>query len=281
VLIGKEVQVTYPTSGGQQWAAWRADEFDRALEEPDRWFVLLPIGAVEQHGSHLPVDVDIRCAQSVCDAVAASDDSVIVAPPISWGFSPGQVFRPGTITLRAETLLHLLRDVCGSIFDVGFRQLLIVNGHNGNKWMASQVVSDIARSAGTYFGSLTYFDLAIDEFQSHRRSGIGGEGHAGELETSIYMHLAPDAVGDDRAVRYVESFTDAGMRDLAVRGPAQIGGPRPMSLVYPDGVMGDPTVATADLGERLFDAAVTGIKTIVADVRADLLAHAPIHEQRG
>jgi creatinine amidohydrolase len=252
-----------------QWAAWRADEFDRALTDPERWFVLLPIGAIEQHGSHLPVDVDIRCAQAVCDAVAADDENVIVAPPISWGFSAAQVFRPGTITLRAETLLHLLRDVCGSIFDVGFRRLLIVNGHNGNKWMAGQAVSDVPRPLGTYFGALTYFDLAIDAFQEHRRSGVGGEGHAGELETSIYLHLCPGAVGADRAVRYVESFTDAGMRDLAVRGPAQMGGPRPMRDVYPDGVMGDPTVATAELGARLLAAAVDGIKQIVADVAAD------------
>jgi creatinine amidohydrolase len=263
----------YPTTGGLQWADWRADEFDRALDEPDRWFVLLPIGAIEQHGSHLPVDVDIRAAQSVCDAVAASDPEVIVAPAIPFGFSPAQTYRPGTITLRSETLLNVLRDVCGSIFAVGFKRLLIVNGHNGNKWMAGAAVSDVGRPAGTYFGMLTYFDLAIDAFQEHRRSETGGEGHAGELETAIYQHLRPDLVGDDMAVRYVESFSDAGMRDLAVRGPAQLAGPRSSSVVYPDGVMGDPTVATAELGARLFAAAVEGIKQIVADVAADAAAH--------
>jgi creatinine amidohydrolase len=254
------------------WADWRADEFDRALEEPDRWFVLLPIGAIEQHGSHLPVDVDIRCAQSVCDAVAAAEPDVIVAPALPFGFSPGQTYRPGTITLRSETLLNALRDICGSIFAIGFKRLLIVNGHNGNKWMAGAAVSDVQRPPGTYFGMLTYFDLAIDAFQEHRRSGIGGEGHAGELETAIYLHLRPDAVGDDMAVRYVDAFSDAGMRDLAVRGPAQLTGPQPSSVLYPDGVMGDPTVATAELGARLFAAAVHGIRRIVADVAADAAA---------
>jgi creatinine amidohydrolase len=262
----------YPLAGGKQWSDWRADEFDEALKEPDKWFVLVPIGAIEQHGSHLPVDVDIRSAQSVCDAVAASDPNVIVAPPISWGFSPGQVFRPGTITLRGETLLHLILDVCNSIFAIGFKRVLIVNGHNGNKWMAGQAVSEVKRPTGTYFGSLTYFDLAIEAFTANRKSAIGGEGHAGELETAIYMHLRPDFVGDDKRVRMVESFTDAGMVDLAVRGPAQMGGPRPMSEVYPDGVMGDPTDATAELGAILFAAAVDGIKQIVADVAADVAA---------
>jgi len=259
---------------GSQWADWRADEFDRALEDPDRWFVLLPIGAIEQHGSHLPVDVDIRCAQEVCNAVAAANEDVLVAPAIPFGFSPGQVFRPGTITIRNETLLALLHDVCGSIFDIGFRKLLVVNGHNGNKWMAGAAVSEVRRPAGTYFGALTYFDLALDAFTEHRRSAIGGEGHAGELETAIYLHLRPELVGDDRRVRMVESFTDAGMRDLAVRGPAQIAGPRPMREVYPDGVMGDPTVATAELGALLLAAAVDGIKQIVDDVAADVAAHA-------
>jgi creatinine amidohydrolase len=259
----------YPIHGGKQWADWRADEFERALEDPDRWFVLLPIGAIEQHGSHLPVDVDIRSAQSVCDAVAASDPDVIVAPALPFGFSPAHTYRPGTLTLRSETLLNVLRDVCCSIFQIGFKRLLIVNGHNGNKWMAGAAVSEVSRPAGTYFGMLTYFDLAVDTFQEHRRSGVGGEGHAGELETAIYLHLRPELVGEDMAVRYVESFSDAGMRDLAVRGPAQLGGPRPGSEVYPDGVMGDPTVATAELGARLFASAVEGIKQIVADVAAD------------
>ncbi|HWI72828.1 MAG TPA: creatininase family protein [Baekduia sp.] len=261
-----------------QWADLRADEFDRALQDPGRWFVLLPIGAIEQHGSHLPVDVDIRCAQSVCDAVAAADPNVIVAPALPFGFSPAQTYRPGTITLRSETLLNALRDICGSIFQIGFQRLLIVNGHNGNKWMAGAAVSDVPRPAGTYFGMLTYFDLAIDAFQEHRVSAIGGEGHAGELETAIYQHLRPDFVGDDMAVKYVESFSDAGFVDLAVRGPAQLGGPKPSSVLYPDGVMGDPTGATAELGARLFDAAVEGIKQIVADVAADAAAATPTTE---
>lgn len=267
--------MAYTVTGGHHWADWRADEFDRALEDPDRWFVLLPIGAIEQHGSHLPVDVDIRSAQSVCDAVAAAEPNVLVAPQLPFGFSPAQVFRPGTITLRSETLLKVLCDVCTSIFDVGFRRVLIVNGHNGNKWMAGQAVSDVTRPAGTYFGMLTYFDLAIEAFQRHRRSPVGGEGHAGELETAIYQHLRPEAVGDDMAVRYVDAFTDAGMRDLAVRGPAQIAGPRSMRELYPDGVMGDPTAATPELGEIVFDAAVDGVRGIVADVDADFAAHHP------
>jgi creatinine amidohydrolase len=268
-----------PTAGrGLRWEDLRSDEVGAMVADPDAWFVLLPIGAVEQHGDHLPVDVDIHCAQGVCDGVAARDGHVLVAPPIPWGFSPGQTFRPGTITLRGETLLALLRDVLGSIYATGFRHVMVVNGHNGNKWMAGQAVSEIARPAGATLSALTYFDLTLDVFREHRVSGVGGEGHGGELETALELFLRPEGVQDERAVRYVESITDHGMRDLAVRGALLgIAGPEPMSATYPDGIMGDPTVATAELGARLFGAAVTGIEEIIADVRRSVGAPTEKH----
>ena len=255
----------------RHWAQLRSDEIAAMVAEADRWFVLQPIGAIEQHGDHLPVDVDVHCAQGVCEGVAARVERVVVAPPIWWGFSPGQTFKAGTLTLRSETLLHLLRDVVGSIYATGFRHAMIVNGHNGNKWMAGQAVSEISRPAGTTLSAVTYFDLAVDAFTEHRVSPIGGEGHAGELETAMELLLRPELVRDERVVRYVESITDYGMRDLAVRGPLlAIAGPRPMREVYPDGVMGDPSGATAELGRHLFDAAVDAIGEVIADVRADL-----------
>jgi creatinine amidohydrolase len=268
-----------PTAGrGLRWEDLRSDEIRAMVARGDEWFVLLPIGAVEQHGDHLPVDVDIHCAQGVCDGVAARDDHVVVAPPISWGFSAAQTFRPGTITLKGETLLALLRDVLDSIYATGFRHVMVVNGHNGNKWMAGQAVSEIARPPGTTLSALTYFDLTLDVFREHRVSGVGGEGHGGELETAMELFLRPDAVRDDRAVRYVASITDHGMRDLAVRGALLgIAGPEPMSDIYPDGIMGDPTVATAELGGRLFGAAVGGIEEIIADVRTSVGATTEHH----
>lgn len=251
------------------WETMRSDEFAAALSDPDDWFVLLPIGAIEQHGDHLPVDVDIHAATAVCREVARRDRHVIVAPAMPFGFSAAQTYRPGTITLRSATLIEVLRDACGSILEQGFRKLLVVNGHNGNKWMAGQLVTEIQKPPGAFVGALTYFDLALAEFSEHRLSRLGGEGHAGELETALELHTRPELVLDERFVRYVTPTSAYGFVDLAVRGPLA-GGLRPDRVPYPEGVMGDPTVATAELGGRVMEAAVIAIGEIIAEARGRL-----------
>jgi creatinine amidohydrolase len=249
------------------WETMRSDQFAAALAAPDDWFVLLPLGAIEQHGDHLPVDVDIHAAVEVCRAVAERDEQVIVAPALSLGFSGAQTFRPGTITLRSSTLLELLRDACTSILEQGFKRLLIVNGHNGNKWMMGQCVTEVPRREGVFIGGLTYFDLSLEAFTEHRSSRLGGEGHAGELETALELHTRPGLVLDERVVRYVTPDSAYGFVDLAVRGPLAGGGTLPMRVKYPEGVMGDPTVATATLGQHVVEAAVLGIQEIMAEAR--------------
>jgi len=251
------------------WETMRSDQFAAALAAPDEWFVLLPTGAIEQHGDHLPVDVDIHASTEVCRAVAERDDHVIVAPPLPFGFSPAQTYRPGTITLRSSTLLEVLRDACSSILEQGFTRLLIVNGHNGNKWMMGQIVTELPRAAGAFVGGVTYFDLTLETFTEHRVSRLGGEGHAGELETALELRLRPELVLDEREVRYVTPTSAYGFVDLAVRGPLA-GGPRPLEQPYPEGVMGDPSVATGELGGHVLDAAVAGIREIIAEARGQL-----------
>jgi creatinine amidohydrolase len=253
---------------GLAWETMRSDEFAAALASPDDWFVLLPIGAIEQHGDHLPVDVDIHASTEVCREVADRDSHVIVAPPLPFGFSAAQTYRPGTITLRSSTLLEVLRDVCASILECGFTRLLVVNGHNGNKWMAGQLVTELPRNPGTFVGMLTYFDLALGAFTEYRSTPLGGEGHAGELETALELHLRPELVIDNRVTRYVTPNSAYGFVDLAVRGPLA-GGGMSMRSQYPEGVMGDPGPATAELGGHVLEAAVVGIQEIMAEARGE------------
>jgi creatinine amidohydrolase len=251
------------------WSTLRSSEFADRLAADQDLVVLLPLGAIEQHGPHLPVDVDIHCATEVCKAVAAADDRVLIAPPVPWGVSHAHMGFPGTLSLRPETLLQLLRDVCGSILASGFRGLLLVNGHNGNKYMAGQVVAELPRPEGAFLGFVTYFDLALDAFRRQRQSAPGGEAHAGELETSLELFLRPDRVSDDRTLQLVPAISGEGFRDLAIRGPLEHGF-GPLGRTFPRGVMGDAVSARAELGASLFDAAVTGLSRIVADVRAYL-----------
>jgi creatinine amidohydrolase/Fe(II)-dependent formamide hydrolase-like protein len=253
---------------GQRWEDLAAPAFAGLRASGDEWAVLLPLGAIEQHGRHLPVDVDAHLATAVCAAVAERDPHVLVAPAIPWGISGSHVSFGGAITLRPETLLSLLRDVCESVLASGIRCILIVNGHNGNMYVAGQAAAELGTREGTFVGALNYFDLVVPEFRATRRSRIGGEGHAGELETSLQLHLRPGMVGGERDVRYVDAASHAAFADLAERGAIVHG--FDLARDYPEGVMGDPQSASAELGERLLGVAVEELLKALDELRAHL-----------
>ena len=98
----------------------------------DRTVLVLPLGSVEQHGNHMPLGTDTLLAQAVCLAAAEQAGKVAVLPPPWYGFSAHHMRFPGSITLRAETLMALAEDVVGAVVKHGFRRILIVNGHGGN-----------------------------------------------------------------------------------------------------------------------------------------------------
>jgi creatinine amidohydrolase len=244
------------------WCQLTSAEIEAAAADPAA-VALIPLGAIEQHGRHLPVDVDVHLATAVCEAVAERDPHVLVAPAIPWGFSVSHAAFPGTITLRGETLMGLLRDLCRSVLASGFRTVVMVNGHNGNMWMAGQVAAELAPETDGYVGALTYFDLVLDVFRAERRTERGGEGHAGELETSLELFLRPELVGESRDARPVVATSGAGFADLADRGVVAQG--FDMARSYPEGVMGDPGPASARLGELLFAAAVDRLAALVRE----------------
>jgi creatinine amidohydrolase len=264
------VTLTTPDDAGgstagvvRKWSDLSSEELGAAARDP-RTVVLMPIGAVEQHGRHLPVDVDIHLASAVCDAVAARSADVLLAPPVPWGFSASHEAFAGALSLTGDTYLGLLRDLAASVLRSGFRTLLFVNGHNGNIWIAGQVAAEIAPRSDAFVGVVTYFDLTLDVFAAERRTPIGGEGHAGELETALELHLRPGRVGDDRDARPVHRHTEFGFADLAQRGNIVAG--FNLERDYAEGVIGDPGPATGALGARLFDTAVERLTTIAGQL---------------
>jgi len=249
----------------RRWSELSSEHLAAAARDP-RTVVVMPIGAIEQHGRHLPVDVDIHLASEVCEAVAARSDDVLLAPPVPWGFSASHEAFAGTLSLTGDTYLALLRDLCASVLRSGFRTLLLVNGHNGNMWIAGQVAAEIAPRTDAFVGVVTYFDLTLDVFEAGRRSALGGEGHAGELETSLELHLRPALVGEERDARPVRRSTEFGFADLGRRGNVVAG--FNLERDYAEGVMGDPRPATAELGERLFAAATERLLALIAELAA-------------
>jgi len=246
------------------WGEMTASELGEAARAGD--VVLLPVGAVEQHGPHLPTDVDIRGAVDTAHAAAARRDYMIVAPPVWWGLSGAHKKFAGLLTLRMETFLNLLEDLCDSIVDDGFRKIVLVVGHGSNKPPIQMFVGQYMQKRGVPIVQLNYLNLGAPKFQEIRKSRVGGDFHAGEAETALILHLAPHLVKMDRAVtQYLDAREHFGLtaatQDIFKGGEAIIG--FDLQAKFPEGVMGDPSVATAETGKAMFEQIVERFCEIV------------------
>lgn len=224
--------------------------------------VLLPVGSIEQHGSHLPVDTDVSGPLETALEVGRRREWAIVAPPVWWGLSVAHRSFAGTITLRPATFYALLEDICESILASGFRLCLVV-GHASNIPIVSTIVGEFAGRGRGLLLQLNYLGFSSGAFAEHRRSGIGGDSHAGELETSIQLHLRPNLVvmTPPPQARYVDAERDYGLSqaspDISIRTPVTVG--FDLAGTFPSGVIGDPTVASADTGAACWQAIVDGV----------------------
>jgi mycofactocin precursor peptide peptidase len=195
--------------------------------------VLVPVGACEQHGPHLPLDTDARIAVAVAHRAAAGDPALVVAPPLTYGASGEHEGFPGTLSIGHEALRAVLVELGRSAARWAPR-LVFVNGHGGNLPTVPDAVAQL-RAEGR---DAAWSPCVV----------AGGDAHAGRTETSLLLALDPAAVRADAA----EPGATAPLADLL---PAlRRGG---VAAVSPNGVLGDPTGATAEEGERLL-AEMTG-----------------------
>lgn len=235
--------------------------------------VIVPVGSTEQHGAHLPICTDTFLVTEIAKEAARLSSKALVAPPVSYGYTPYNMNRTGTVTVELETLIRLLSDVTVSLVHHGFKRILIVNGHGGNR-QALAVAAAHARDrmpSGEYLIAQTsYFDLAAREIDSLRASGPGGICHACELETSLMMYLAPSSVRVDKIVSALPSrhaLRPETSLDLTARPPVLLFSP--INRRAPDtaghGAVGDPTLATAEKGQAFFEAIVNRLAKFVED----------------
>lgn len=157
--------------------------------------VLIPVGATEQHGPHLPTGTDALIASAVCTAAAAqaatrSDRSLIVAPCVSFGASDHHLPFGGTLSLSPETLLAVILDLARCVAAQGGRRLVLVNGHGGNVGICHAAAAAAAMRYALAVAHLDYWRVARPESETPI------PGHAGEFETSLVLALRPELVGE-------------------------------------------------------------------------------------
>lgn len=239
--------------------------FDRLTSEEAaaalaaRPVALLPLGAVENHGDHLPLGTDNDLAWGVARAAEARIDGALVLPAMPYGQAWSTAGFAGTLSLSVETLTGVLVDLGVSLRRQGVEVLAIVNGHMGNldamKLAARRLHDehDMTVLTLTYPGTSAVQAEVLEAERWH-----GTYFHADEMETSLMLHLAPDQVRMEHArPNYPE------------RPPTFDVTPTPWDRISDTPVIGDPCVATGAKGAAIVDAAVDAIAALLAHARLD------------
>jgi len=236
------------------------EDVKEAIE--DNQVIVLPVGSTEQHGQHLPLDTDAFLCLSVAAEAAKRSGHAIVAPPVVFGYSPHHMSFPGTITVDPHTLINLLVEVTLSLVHHGFKKVLLLNGHGGNRGPVATAASEAQEKLNrkAKIAAASYFDFGIAKVSSTRDSEVGGMCHSCEYETSLELFLRPQLVRKEKIKRCMppEVIKDYVSYDLLK--PSIVNMTLDTKEISPEsGVCGDPTVASAEKGRIFFNAVVDDI----------------------
>lgn len=224
---------------------------------------LLPIGSIEQHGPHLPLDTDAFDADYLAKQVAAacSDPKPFVLPLIPYGVSYHHNDFPGTISINNDTLSQLTYEIGMSAAHNGIKKLVIINGHGGNepslKFAAQMINRDAHIFVAVDTGETSDFDIS-DYIETKN------DVHAGEFETSTSLAVRPHLVKMDKAVSEVPEFSNRYLNFTSKRGISWYAYTKKISK---SGVMGDPARATAEKGRKMWQIMIAHLVAFIEDLK--------------
>jgi creatinine amidohydrolase len=251
------------TSVSRRLDELRAPDIGRLLSP--RSILVQPLGAVEQHGPHLPFNTDLLIAERVASAAVervGGEFEVWLLPPLAYTKSNEHAWSAGTIWLSATTLLAVLDDIGRCVAMTPARKLVFMNGHGGN----SALVGVANRELRLRHGLMTFLahpGVPPDQGGHSPEDELGMGIHGGTEETSLMLHLAPELVDMSVATRNVpESIAG----NSYVRFGGTVGFGWLSNDFGPDGHIGDPTTATAGRGATLFAAAVDAFCGALAEI---------------
>ena len=232
-----------------------------------RSILIQPLGAIEQHGPHLPLSTDSVVATAVAEAAVDQYGDEVDAwllPTLEYTKSNEHAWSPGTIWLSVTTLLAVLDDIARCVATTPAKRLVFLNGHGGNSALANVANREIRLKHGL-MTFLAHPGVPPDQGGVSPASELGMGVHGGTDETSIMLHLAPELVRMELAERHVPE-------KIALNQYVRFGGRVSFGWLsndfFPDGYIGDPTPATAELGATLFQGAVRGFGEALREIAA-------------
>ena len=265
-------------STSRYWADHGTAHF-RALQASGRisqTIAVLPVAATEQHGPHLPLKVDSCIVDGIVNVALAhlpADSAALFLPTQAVGFSPEHARFPGTLTLKAETLIRLWTDIGESVAASGVKKMVFFNAHGGQANFMDIVARDLRARLGMLVFSVNWYGLplrgpqaedvnALFNAQEHR-FGI----HAGDIETSLMLALSPADVAMDQA-RDFESTAQARAAEFDILGNGKSAKLAWQIQDYnPSGAVGNAAAATTDKGSQVLQAAGTALAQLLGEVQ--------------
>jgi creatinine amidohydrolase len=213
---------------------------------------ILPLGAIEQHGPHLPLSVDSDHADALALRIAERLGAALVLPTVRVGYSPHHLGFSGTLSVRPSTLEAICLDYCSSLAAHGFTRVVLFSGHIGNYPIMRDFEPRLAAALAPALQVIVYGNSAaiLDAWRKSAQSvaGLGSHvgGHADVAETSVMLVLHPEKVRADRAAAgYLGTVDEEFLRRAFVEG---------IDAISPNGVLGDPTGCSKAIGHAALDA---------------------------
>jgi creatinine amidohydrolase len=224
------------------------NEFTAGLEQTRT--VLIPFGATEEHGPHLPLATDTLHAVAVGRRLAERRP-IFIAPPVPYGVCRSTADHPGTLSISTATLHALAIDIVTALYRQGLRNFILLTGHAGGTHTSTLV--DAGEELLRRYDDIRV--AVLTEYMLAAREGRGiietpDDSHAGEIETSRMLHMHPQLVKGSAEREYPQFPAGILVRDKR--------------RYWPNGVWGDPTLATADKGARLEEAVVGALERLIA-----------------
>ena len=259
------------------WADLTTQDFTQLIStgQAAHTIAVLPVAATEQHGPHLPLSVDTVLVDGVVAAALphlAPESKVLFLPTQAVGLSPEHARFPGTLTLKAETILRLWTDIGESVAAAGIKKLVLFNSHGGQVSVMDLVARDLRARLDMLVYSVSWFNLPLLDANGHdvnalfsadeHRFGI----HAGDIETSMMLALDPAHVDMVQARDFSSTSQERAQRfDILGNGKsAKLGWQ--MQDYHPAGAVGNAAAATADKGHAVVQAAGISLARLLAEI---------------
>ena len=244
------------------WAAYPAPDLGI---DPMRTIAVLPVAAVEQHGPHLPLGVDMMIAEGMLETLRAlcpEDLDIRILPVQAVGKSNEHLWAPGTLTLSAETALRAWVEIGLSVARAGVRKIVLINSHGGNTDLVSIVSRELRVQAGMLAVKAHWAAFGAPEGMyppQEERFGI----HGGDIETSLMLHFRPELVEMERAARFESAAQGAPIPPVGSVALGWIA-----TDLNPAGVVGDASIATAEKGRATAAHQARGMVALLRDLAA-------------